>query len=68
MPNGLTEFRIDDGEREWRPLTVAETAAIKRAEADVKAGRLHNHDDVAGRLRRRAAEIVARAAGPSASR
>ncbi len=54
--------------RESPPLTPAEKAAVARAEADVKAGRLHDHDDVAKLLRRRAAEIVERAAKPLKSR
>ncbi|MSO89658.1 MAG: hypothetical protein EXQ89_06810 [Rhodospirillaceae bacterium] len=49
---------IDDEDRKSPALTSAEKAAVKRAEADVKAGRLHDHDDVAKWLRRRAAEIV----------
>ncbi|HKO09024.1 MAG TPA: hypothetical protein VJ487_15035 [Alphaproteobacteria bacterium] len=57
-----------DKVRESPPLTPAEKAAVGRAEADVKAGRLHDHDDVAKLLRRRAAEIVERAAKPLKSR
>jgi predicted transcriptional regulator len=55
-------FAIDDHDGKSQPLTAAEKAAIKRAEADVKAGRLYDHDDVAKWLRQRAIEI-AKAAG-----
>lgn len=68
MAKSSTGFTIDDRERAVRPLTAAERAAIKRAEADVKAGRLHDHDDVAKRLRQRAAAIVARATKSATSR
>jgi predicted transcriptional regulator len=61
MPKNVAISAIDDEDRKSPPLTAAERAAIKRAEADVKAGRLHDHDDVAERLRLRAAEIVERA-------
>ena len=42
------------------PLTLDEQAAVKRAEADIAAGRLHDHEDVARWLRQRAKEIVDR--------
>ena len=58
MAKNTIGFVIQDEEHESAPLTAAEKAAVERAEADVKAGRLHDHDDVAKRLRRRAAEIV----------
>lgn len=61
MPKRALGFVIDDEPRRPRPLTAAEKAAVKRAEADIKAGRLHDHDDVAKRLRRRAVEIAGRA-------
>jgi predicted transcriptional regulator len=54
-------FTIDDEDRKSPPLTAAEKAAIKRAEADIKAGRLTDHDDVARMLRQRAGDIVKRA-------
>jgi len=57
-----------DSEPPAAPLTEAEKAAIERAKADVAAGRLHDHEDVAARLRRRAAEIVARARKASSIR
>jgi hypothetical protein len=41
--------------------------ALKRAEADIAAGRVHDHDDVVKRLRQRAADIVKRT-GKSAKR
>ena len=47
MAKNAPGFMIDDEERKPPPLTAAEKAAIKRAEADVKAGRLYDHDDVA---------------------
>jgi predicted transcriptional regulator len=43
------------------PLTAAEKAAIRRSEADIAAGRVHDHDDVSARLRQRAVEVVDRA-------
>ena len=49
---------IDDEGRASLPLTAAEKAAVKRAEDDIKAGRVKEHDKVAERLRHRAAEIV----------
>lgn len=58
MPKRALKFAVDDEHRRPRPLTTAEKAAVKRAEADVKAGRTHDHDIVAKRLRRRAVEIV----------
>ncbi len=61
MAKNAPGFAIDDEERKPAPLTAAEKAAIKRAEADVKAGRLYDHDDVAKWLRQRAAKIVERA-------
>ncbi len=42
-------------------LSAAEKAAIERAEADIKAGRVYEHDEIAKWLRERAAEIVDRA-------
>ncbi|HEY5607606.1 MAG TPA: hypothetical protein VIM38_04645 [Alphaproteobacteria bacterium] len=47
-------FTIYDEDRKSPSLTAAEKAALKRAEADIKAGRLHDHVDVAKRLRQRA--------------
>jgi predicted transcriptional regulator len=60
MPKHVLKFAIGDEPRRPRALTTAEKAAVKRAEADIKAGRLHDHDDVAKRLRRRATEIAGR--------
>ena len=54
-------YMIDDENRKSPALTAEEEAAIGRAEADVKASRLHSHDDIAKWLRERAAEIVKRA-------
>jgi len=68
MPKRALKFAIDDESRQPRPLTAAEKAAVKRAEADIKAGRLRNHDDVAKRLRRRAVEIAGRAPKSAQSR
>jgi hypothetical protein len=42
------------------PLSAAEKAAVERAEADIRAGRVHDHESVAAWLRRRAAAIVKR--------
>jgi len=61
MSKKLPTFAIGDENRTPPPLTAAERAVIKRAEADVKAGRLYDHDDVAKWLRQRAARIVRRA-------
>ena len=61
MAKNALGFTIDDADRKSPPLAAAEKAAIKRAEADVKAGRLYDHDDVAKWLRQRAAAIVERA-------
>ena len=58
MAKNAPGFAIEDGERKSPPLTAVEKAAIKRAEADVKAGRLYDHDDVAKWLRQRAAAIT----------
>ena len=54
-------------ERNAPRLTDAEKAALKRAEADIEAGRVHDHDDVVKRLRQRASDIVKRS-GKSAKR
>ncbi|MBI3516513.1 MAG: hypothetical protein HY060_20975 [Proteobacteria bacterium] len=61
MAKGATGFTLDDDDRKSPPLTAVEKAAVKRAEADAAAGRLHEHRDIAKWLRRRAAEIVERA-------
>ncbi len=58
MAKNALGVTIDDEDSDSPALTAAEKAAVKRAEADVKAGRLHDHADVAKWLRRRAAEIV----------
>jgi predicted transcriptional regulator len=58
MSKSARVFRIDEAAPPSAPLTAAEKAALKRAEADIKAGRLHDHDDVAKWLRQRATEIV----------
>lgn len=63
MPKNQAGFMIDDERRASPPLTAAEKAAVKRAEDDIKAGRVQEHDKVAERLRHRAAEIVGRARG-----
>ena len=55
---------IDVEESKSPPLTLAEKAAIKRGEADIKAGRVHEHDEVAERLRKRAADLAERARKP----
>ena len=68
MPKRALKFAIDDEPRRMRPLTASEKAALKRAEADIKASRLHDHDDVAKRLRQRAAAIVGRARKSANSR
>jgi hypothetical protein len=67
MAKNAPGFTIDDHARPSPPLTPEETAAIKRAEADVEAGRIHDHDEVAKRLRQRAAGIVERARRPGKS-
>ena len=64
MAKNALGFTIDDADRKSPPLSAAEKAAVQRAEADAKAGRLHDHDDVAKRLRRRGTEIVERASKP----
>jgi hypothetical protein len=61
MRKNTPAFTLDDQDQKSPPLTTAEKAAIKRARADVKAGRVYDHDEVAKRLRRRAADIVTRA-------
>ena len=61
MAKNAPGYTLDDPDGEARPLTASEKGAIERAEADVKAGRLHEHADVAKWLRERAAEIVERA-------
>lgn len=58
MAKNAAGRRVVDDVGKPAPLSEAEKAAITRARADVKAGRLHDHDEVAERLRRRAAEIV----------
>jgi predicted transcriptional regulator len=55
-------YSLDDNLRETAPLTREEQAAVRRAEADVAAGRLHDHAEVTRWLRQRAMEIVSRAA------
>ncbi|HKO08694.1 MAG TPA: hypothetical protein VJ487_13350 [Alphaproteobacteria bacterium] len=47
-----------DEDVESPSLTPSEMAAVEHAEADVKAGRLHDHDDVAKRRRACALEIA----------
>jgi predicted transcriptional regulator len=54
-------YAVDDELNKSTPLTEEERAAVKRAEADILAGRLHDHEDVAKWLRQRAKEIVERA-------
>ena len=61
MSKNAARSTIDSADRVSPPLTAAERASIKRAEADVKAGRVYDHDDVAKWLRQRAADIVGRA-------
>jgi len=61
MPKNVAVATIKQDDRKPPPLTAVERAAVRRAEADVKAGRLHDHADVAERLRKRATEIVGRA-------
>ena len=61
MAKSIPAHTIDDRERRSADLSAAEKAAIKRAEADIKAGRVHEHDEIAKWLRERAAEIVDRA-------
>ena len=66
MAKSARSFAIDDEEHTSPPLTAAEKVAIKRAKADVKAGRVHDHEDIAAWLRQRAATIVKRARKASA--
>ena len=54
-------YAVDDEMDEATPLSEEERAAVNRAEADILAGRLHDHEDVAKWLRQRAKEIVERA-------
>jgi hypothetical protein len=61
MAKKPVDFMIDDENHESPALTAEEEAAVGRAEADEKAGRLHSHDDIAKWLRERAADIVKRA-------
>lgn len=61
MAKNALGFAIADEDRKSPPLTADDKAVIERAEADVKAGRLHDHDDVAKWLRQRAARIAERA-------
>jgi predicted transcriptional regulator len=55
-------YSSDDDLRETPPLTPEEQAAVTRAKADVAAGRLHDHAEVARWLRQRAKEIGSSAA------
>ncbi len=64
MAKNQARFVIDAAKGEPPPLTAAETAAIKQGEEDIKAGRAYDHDEVAVRLRKRAAEIAERAREP----
>jgi predicted transcriptional regulator len=68
MARNVAPFAIDDEDRKPAALTAEEKAALRRAEADIKAGRLHDHADVAKWLRKRAAEIVSRVKKPAKSR
>ncbi len=64
MAKNQARFVIDASESKPSPLTLAEKAAIKQGEEDIKAGRVYDHDDVAVRLRKRAAEIAERVRKP----
>jgi predicted transcriptional regulator len=61
MPPKPAPYAVDDELDEAVPLSEEELAAVKRAEADILAGRLHDHEDVAKWLRQQAKEIVERA-------
>jgi predicted transcriptional regulator len=61
MPPKPAPYAVDDELDEAVPLSEEELGAIKRAEADILAGRLHDHEDVAKWLRQQAKEIVERA-------
>jgi hypothetical protein len=58
MPRNTAGFTLDDQDIEAAPLSAEDKAALERARADVENGRLHDHDDVAKRLRKRAADIT----------
>lgn len=64
MAKSQARFVIENEGGKSSPLTAAEKAAIKRGEADIEAGRVYDHDQVADQLRRRAAEIADRARKP----
>jgi predicted transcriptional regulator len=64
----VAPYAIDDHLDETTPLTEEERAAVERAKADIAAGRIHTHEDVAKWLRQRAREIVERAHKRSPSR
>jgi predicted transcriptional regulator len=61
MASKSAPYAIDEKVTDTLPLTDEEREAVKRAEADVAAGRVHDHEAVAEWLRRRAKEIVERA-------
>ena len=60
MASDPAPYSLYDDPGETAPLTEEEQAAVKRAEADVAAGRVYDHDEVARWLRHRAKEIVGR--------
>jgi hypothetical protein len=61
MRRKVPAFAGDDPARSSPPLTQAELVTIRRADADIAAGRLRSHVEVARWLRKRAAEIINRA-------
>jgi predicted transcriptional regulator len=61
MTKSAPAYGINDKERRSADLSAAERDSIERAEADIKAGRIHEHDEIAQWLRERASAIVERA-------
>jgi predicted transcriptional regulator len=61
MSKSVPAYTIDGKERQSADLSAAERASVERAEADIKAGRVHEHDEIAQWLRERASAIVERA-------
>ena len=61
MAKHAVGYTSDDDEPKPTPLTRVEKASVRRAEADLKSGRVRDHDAVAEELRLRARTIVERA-------